>query len=104
MLGQPLRPGDIRQAAVENRLEQRVAARHRVADHVHVGLQVELAAVVAFDQPDALLLELGAHRRIHVGVAAGHGMAGCAREQRNAAHEGAADAEDMDVHGDFALR
>jgi hypothetical protein len=54
--------------------------------------------VVAFDQADPLLLELGAHRRIDIGVAAGDRVAGRAREQRDAAHEGAADAEDVDVH------
>jgi hypothetical protein len=62
------------------------------------GSSVSCPAVVALDQFDALLLELGAHRRIDIGIATGDAMPGGAREQRDAAHEGAADAEDVDMH------
>ena len=42
--------------------------------------------------------ELGRHRRIHVGVATGDAMPGRLRDRRDAAHERAADAEDVEVH------
>ena len=99
LLGQPLRPGHVRQAAVEDLLHQCVAARHHVADHEYIGLQADLRGLEALDQLDALLRELGAHRRIDIGIAAGHAMAGLAGEDGNPAHESTADPEDMYMHG-----
>jgi hypothetical protein len=84
---------------VEDFLQQRIAARNGIADDEQVGRQAGLGGVVALDQFDALSLELGAHRRIDIGIAARHAMAGRPRQQGDAAHEGAADAEDVDVHG-----
>ena len=63
------------------------------------GCERELVGAVAFDQLDAERAQLIAHRRVDVGVAAGDAVAGFARERGEAAHEGAADAEDVDVHG-----
>ena len=62
--------------------------------------RIELHGVEALDQADAQRLELRAHRRVDVGVAAGHAVPGLAGDGGNAAHEGAADAEDVDVHGE----
>lgn len=59
----------------------------------------KLFGVKAFDQLDALRFELGAHRRVDVGVAAGDAVAGLTGDQGNAAHEGAADSKDVDMHG-----
>jgi hypothetical protein len=87
-----------RQAAIEDRLHQRIAARDDVADHEQVGFQVDLLGAVAFDQRDALRLELRAHRRIDARVATRHRVARLAREHGETAHEGAADAENVDVH------
>ncbi len=47
---------------------------------------------------DAGLLELGTHRRIHIGIATGYAMTCLPGEERKPAHEGAADAEDVQVH------
>jgi hypothetical protein len=58
VLGQPLRPGHVGQAAVEDRLHQRIAARHRVADHEQVGLERRAGGVVALDELDALRAQL----------------------------------------------
>jgi len=93
-----LRPRDVGQVAVEDRLHQRIAARDHVADQEQVGFQPNLLRVPAFDELDALRLQLGAHRRVDVGVAAGHLVACLLRDRSDAAHEGAADAQDVDVH------
>src|SRR3546814_20970811 len=45
-----------------------------------------------------LRFELRRHRRPGIGVGTGDRMTGFARDRRNAGHEGAADAEDMDAH------
>ena len=95
---QPLRSGDIGQALVENRLEQRIATRNRVADDKNIGLQGQLVGSEAFDQVDAGAAQLVAHRRIDVGVTAGYLVAGSHRQLRDAAHESAADTQNMNVH------
>ena len=97
-LGQPLRAGHVGQPTVKDRLHQRVAAADHVADHIHVGLRLQLRRVPALRQGDTQLLELGAHRRVDVGVATGNGVARLLGDGGDAAHEGAADAEDVDVH------
>jgi hypothetical protein len=45
--------------------------------------------------------QLVAHRRVDARVAAGHLVAGLACQCSQAAHEGAANAQDMNVHGRF---
>ena len=89
---------DGEQAAVEDFLHQRIAARYYVADHEHVGFQRDLRRVKAFGQGNALGFELGAHRRIDAGIAAGDLVPGLLRQHRNAAHEGTADAEYVNMH------
>ena len=98
LLGEPLRPARVGDVGVEDRFDQRVAARERVADDIEIGRELELLGVVAFDQLDAERLELIAHRRVDVGVAAGHPVPGVAGERGEPAHERAADAEDVQVH------
>ena len=97
VLGQPLRAAGVGQAGVEDRLHQRVAAREHIADHVQIGADRQLFGVEALDQLDALGFELGAHRRVDVGIRAFHVQPELARQRGNAAHEGAADAENMNV-------
>jgi hypothetical protein len=63
------------------------------------GLQCQLPGVVALDQLDAQRAQLLAHRRVDAGVAARDAVAGLARQRRQPAHEGAADAQDVNVHG-----
>ena len=98
VVGQPLRAGNVGQAAVEQFFEQRVAARDGVADDVAVGRQRQLLDAVAFDQRDPRRFELRAHRRIDVAVATGDPVPRSASQLGNAAHEGAADAENMNMH------
>src|SRR5512139_383743 len=98
IVGQPLRTGGVGQAALEDGFHQRVAAGHDVADDEDIGLEVDLAGVPAFGQFDAERAQLVGHRRVDVGVAAGDGVAGWARDGGDAAHEGAADAEDVQMH------
>jgi hypothetical protein len=61
-------------------------------------LEGDLIRVPTIDQLDAGGSELIAHRRIHVRIAAGYPVARRAREEREAAHESAADAEDVEMH------
>ena len=75
ILGQPLGAGHIGQALVENLLQQRIAARNGIADDEQVGRDADLRRIVTLDQIDALGFELGAHRRIDIGIATGHAMA-----------------------------
>ncbi len=98
VVGEPLRAAGVGRVGVEDGLEQRIAAGDRVADDEQVGRELQLRRVVAFDQLDAEGRELIAHRRIDVGVAAGDAVAGFAGERGQPAHEGAADAENVQVH------
>ena len=95
---QPLRPGRVRNATLQQRFDQRVAAAHDVADDDDVRPQLQLLRLVALDQLDAERGELVGHRRIDVLVRAGDAMAGRARQRRDAAHERAADPENVNVH------
>jgi hypothetical protein len=47
MFADPLRAGNIRQAAVQDFLDQRIAARDHVADHI----QIRLSAVCSGPKP-----------------------------------------------------
>ena len=107
-LAQPLRAGDVAQTRIEHVLDGRIAARHRVADHHQVGPGVigpglQVFGGVTAHQADAERLELGAHRRIDVRVGTFDRVAQLARERGDPAHEGAADAEDVQTHGERFL-
>src|SRR5438105_13868787 len=95
VLGEPLRPRNIALPALENGLHQGIAARDDVADDPNVGAQGELRRVEAFGKLDAEPRELLAHRRIDVGIAAGNAVSRGLGDGGNAAHERAADAEDV---------
>ena len=68
------------------------------ADDENVRLKRYLIHIPSINQLDAGGSELITHRRIDIGVASRHAVPRRAREEREAAHEAAADAEDMDVH------
>ena len=89
---QPLRPGGERQAAIEDFLHQRVAAGDHVADDEQIRLELNLAGIEALDEFDALRLQLSAHWRIDVGVAASDLVTRLPGDHGQSAHEGAADA------------
>ncbi len=107
MFAKPLRPAGVGSAAFEDCLHQRelgaAVGQARAADHVaydiHVGLQGHLVGAVALDQLDAQCTQLIAHRRVDAGVAACDAVPSLARQRGQSAHEGAADAQNMYVHG-----
>ncbi len=98
MLGQPLGAGHVGQPLVENGFEQRVAARNGIADNKRVRLERQLVKLETFNQFDARVAQLVAHRRIDVGVAACNTVAGGDRELGQSAHESSADTQNMNVH------
>jgi len=57
-----------------------------------------LVRAVALDQLDAKCAQLVAHRRIDIRVATGDAKSGLLRDGRDAAHEGAANAKNMEMH------
>ncbi|MCY1311424.1 hypothetical protein D9M70_617240 [compost metagenome] len=99
MVGQPLRAGDIGQALVQHMLHRRVAAGQGVADHHQVRRRIEVRRIVALHQLDPLGFQLGTHGRVDIGVGAGDTVAKFLGQHRQRTHEGAADAEDVDMHG-----
>ncbi len=98
VLGQPLRPRNVPLPMVENCFHQGVAARDDVADDPGIGAQRKLPRVEAFGKLDAERRELLAHRRIDVGIAAGNAISRGLGDGGNAAHERAANAEDVEMH------
>ena len=99
ILREPLRAGDIPVAPIEYRFHERGPAGYDVPHYPNLGLQCNLIGSVPRDELDALRLELSAHRGIDIKIAPGHAMACRLRDRGNAAHESAADAEDVDMHG-----
>jgi len=102
-----LRPAGVGSAGVQDGFHQRefgsaiaqAGAADDIAHHEHVGLEFDLVGAISFDQLDTQGAQLVAHRRVDAGVAAGDAVAGLARQRRQPAHEGSANAQDMDVHG-----
>ncbi len=98
VVSQPLGAGYIRQIVVEYGFKQGVAARNRIANHVEIRVQIHLVSTKTFHQMDALLGQLRAHRRVYIGVTTGDLMPGRTGQQRNSAHEGAANTQDVNMH------
>ena len=99
MVGQPLRAADIEQALVQYIFHRRIAAAHGIADHHQIRRRLQLGRVVALDQLDTLGFQLGAHGRVDIGIGAGDAVTKFLGQHCQRTHEGAADAEDMNVHG-----
>ena len=107
MFGQPLRTAGVGRAGIQDRFHQGelgravglVRTRHHVADHPDVGLEPYLVGVKALDQIDAQCAQLVAHGGVDPGVAAGDLVARLAGQGCDTAHERAADAQDVDMHG-----
>ena len=107
MLAEPLGAAGIGGATVQNGFHQgelgaavgQARPAHDVADDVQVRLQRQLVGAVAFDQVDAQCAQLVAHGRVNACVAARDAVARRARQCGQPAHEGSANAQDMDVHG-----
>ena len=107
MLAEPLGAAGIGGATVQNGFHQgelgaavgQARPAHDVADDVQVRLQRQLVGAVALDQVDAQCAQLVAHGRVNACVAARDAVARRARQCGQPAHEGSANAQDMDVHG-----
>ena len=107
VFGQPLRSTGVRRPALHNGLHQgefgravrQAGSADHIAHHVHVRLQGHLIGSVAFHQIDAQGLELVTHGGVDGTVTAGDAMPGLPRQSGQAAHERAADAQDMYMHG-----
>ena len=98
VLQQPLGAGDVGQIAVQHIFNTGVAAAHGVADHHQIRRRIELGGVIAFGQFDALLLELGTHGGIDIGIRTGHPVTKLFCQHRQTTHKGAADPENVNMH------
>lgn len=94
----PLRSRGIWLATIKDRLHQGRASLDHISNHPQIGRNRQLTFLEAFDQFDALIFQLGAHGRIHIGIATRHPVASGAREQGQPAHESAANTKDMNMH------
>ncbi len=107
VFGQPLRAAGVGVSGVQNGFHQRkfraaiglAGAADHVAHHEHVGGQCQLVGTKALDQFNAEGAQLVAHGWIDAAVAAGNPVTGCARQRCQTAHEGAANTENVNVHG-----
>ncbi len=99
VVSQPLRAGDVRQALVKHVLDGGVTPAHGVAHHHQIGCRLQVRRIIPLQQLDALGFELGAHGRIDIGVGAGDAVAKFLGQDGQRPHEGAADAENVDMHG-----
>ena len=98
---QPLRAGNIRQAAVQNRFNHIHPALGDIADNVNVGFKfVQLRGIEAFVYVYAQGFELGAHRRIHLRVATADFKPRFFGNGGHPAHKRAADTDNVDVFHD----
>jgi hypothetical protein len=98
VFGQPLRAGNIgkpwSRMASSNGLPREMALPITKTS----GLSASCSSPKSFDQINAGAAQLVAHWRINVGVAAGDLVAGSNCQLGDAAHEGAADTQNMNVH------
>ncbi len=104
VLGEPFGAGVIRQARIEQRLDDGIAAAQHVADHDAIEVLRQLRLVPSLVQLDAELAQLRAHGRIDVLVRPGDLMPGGLRKRGDPAHERAADAEDVQAHTKGVVR
>ncbi len=97
-LAQPLRSRQIAEAAVQQRFHGRIAARQRIAHQHEIRSGFQVIRRVAFRQRDPGFAQLGAHGRVGIGVRAADLVTELARQTGKPAHEGTADAENVDLH------
>ncbi len=99
IFSKPLRTGNVAIASVQYELHERIATGHDIPNHPQVRIQRRLVSTIPYGQFDALRFKLHAHRRIDIGVASCHAVARSLGDRSEAAHESAADAKYVDVHG-----
>ena len=107
MLGQPLRAAGVGQASVQNRFHQRefraaviqAGTADHIAHHIHIGFQSQLIGRKALDQLNAQGPQLVAHGRVDPGIATCDFVSRFTRQGGQSSHEGAANTQNMNVHG-----
>ncbi len=98
MLGQKCRAGGVIQTAIEHIFHCRITARQGVADYYTIRRGIKMGGIITLHQLDALLRQLRAHRRIDVGVGTADAITKLTRQHGDAAHERAADSQNMNMH------
>ena len=107
VFSEPLRAAGVGRTGVQNGLNQRelgrsslcAAAAHGIANHKHIGLERQLVRAIALNQVNSQSAQLVAHGRVNPGVATCHAVARLARQRRQTAHESAANAQNVNMHG-----
>ena len=99
MLRHPLRARHHGEAAIEQGFNQGLAAACHIANHPEVGAERQLVHLEALHEIDASGTKLIAHRGVDMGIAARDPVAHGLCNLGQAAHEGSADADDVEVHG-----
>ncbi len=82
---------------VKNILDQGIAARQSVADHHKIGTRGQLCCLVSAVNRNVLGFEQVAHRGVQRLVGAADKVARLTCDQRQATHEGATDADDVNL-------
>ena len=70
VLGQKGRPRGVGQTGIQHILNGLIASRQGITDDDQVGFRLQMIRVIAFAQIDALLLQLGTHWRVDIGIRA----------------------------------
>ncbi len=83
---------------IEHVFDHRVAARQGIAHDDSFGIGSQMRRLVPRLEANAEGLQLIAHRRIDVGITAIHLVPELTRKRGDAAHEGAADSQDVKFH------
>ena len=99
LLAQHRRERGQRQAALARRGDLDVVARVGVAHHHQVGLPVEVGRGEPLEHRDLQRRELVAHRRVQRGVRATDVVARRTEQACDRTHAGAADSDEVDLHG-----
>src|SRR5690554_1962398 len=98
MTGQKLRPRTVVQPAIQYILNGRITTRHGITDNHQIRMRLQVLRLEPVTKRNALLFQLGAHRRINVGIGPTHLEAQLPRQDRQTAHERSANAEYMNMH------
>ncbi len=97
--GQPGRAGVIGQGAIQHRLDGGIAPGQGITDQDQIGCRLQVRGIVTVPDRNPLPRQQRAHGRIGMGIGTADLMPRRPRQQGNAAHEGSAGAEDVDMHG-----
>ena len=96
---QQLRPGGIRQATIQHRFHRRIPPTQGITHHHQVRRRLQLGRIVSLGESDTGRLQLITHGRINILVTAGDVVPLGLGQLRQRPHEGAANTENMNMHG-----